>query len=147
LHALCAEVLERARLYSARKDIRIEAHLTEITVEADGELLSFAVYNLLTNAVKYSLRGSLILLELAGVAEEAFISVTDHGHGIDPGEQARIFERFYRSPRDRRDNEEGTGIGLALARDIVEQHGGRILVESEPDRGSRFTIVMPRDHA
>lgn len=146
LHALCAEVLERARLYSVRKEIRIETRLAEITIEADAELLSFAVYNLLTNAVKYSPRGSSILLELAGEPEEVRISVTDCGQGIDPGEQARIFERFYRSPRDRRDSEEGTGIGLALTKDIVEQHGGRILVESEPERGSRFTIAIPRSH-
>ncbi|RPI07832.1 MAG: CHASE2 domain-containing protein, partial [Acidobacteriales bacterium] len=146
LAALCEEVLERARLYAARKAVRIEAHLLEASVDADMELLSFAVYNLLTNAVKYSPKGSTVLLEIAVEERAVSISVRDHGYGVAPAEREKIFARFHRSARDRRGPEEGSGIGLALARDIVELHGGRILLDSELGRGSRFTITIPQHH-
>lgn len=147
LAALCGEVLERACLYAARKSTRIEARISDVSVEADAELLSFAVYNLLTNAVKYSPGGSVVKLNVAADGAAAAISVSDQGSGIAPEEREKIFGRFYRSARDRHGREEGTGIGLALARDIVERHGGRILVESEPGCGSRFTITIPRSRS
>ena len=147
LGALCGEVLERARLYAARKSTRIEARLSDAGVEADAELLSFAVYNLLTNAVKYSPAGSLVRLDVTSDADAASISVSDQGLGVASEERDRIFGRFYRSAPDRTGPEEGTGIGLALARDIVEHHGGRNLVESEPGCGSRFTITIPHSRS
>ena len=144
LNAICDEVLERARLYATRKQIRIDAELGETTVPADAELLSFAVYNLLTNAVKYSPKQTVIRLGLAEDAKSVSVWVADRGYGIAPAEQERIFERFYRLHRDDRGAEEGNGIGLALVREIVTQHGGRILVDSQPGAGSRFTIVLPK---
>ena len=71
------------------------------------------------------------------------ISVADQGSGIAPGEQRKIFERFYRVGRDPSVREEGTGIGLALVKEIVSQHDGRIEVDSREGGGSRFTIVLP----
>ena len=67
----------------------------------------------------------------------------DQGYGIAPGEQGKIFERFYRIGRDQSAREEGTGIGLALVKEIVSQHDGRIEVDSREGGGSRFTIVLP----
>jgi signal transduction histidine kinase len=147
LPSLCAEVLERARLYAARKQIRIEGDLRPATLDADPDLLSFAVYNLLTNAVKYSPKGASVWLALIEDSRTLSISVGDQGYGITPEEQGRIFERFYRLQRDRNGAEQGAGIGLALVKEIVEQHGGRILVESRPGAGSRFTLVLPKTPA
>lgn len=143
LEVLCSDLVERARLYAARKNIRIEADIQPITVDADADLLSFAVYNLLTNAVKYSPRDTTIVLAAALSNVSVSISVTDQGYGIAPEDQQRIFERFYRLKRDRKGVEEGTGIGLALAKEIVVQHGGLIKVDSKPGAGSRFTLSLP----
>lgn len=142
LASLCDEVLERARLYASRKRIAIDADVPRLTIAADRDLLSFAIYNLLTNAVKYSPKRTTIRLTVeqrSGVR----ISVLDQGYGIAPVEQGKIFERFYRVKRNQQHTEEGAGIGLALVKEIATLHGGSIELESREGAGSRFTIVLP----
>jgi len=143
LASVCDEVLERARLYGARKNITITAEVPHVTVAADRDLLSFAIYNLLTNAVKYSPKRTTVSLSAQIESGALRISVADQGYGIAPSEQKKIFDRFYRIKRSQPDNEEGSGIGLALVKEIVSQHGGRIEVDSREGHGSRFTIVLP----
>lgn len=142
---LCEEVLERARLYAARKRIEIRADVPPLRVQADPDLLSFAIYNLLTNAVKYSPKRTTIRMRVSEKAGAVLIAVTDQGYGIDPGEQRKIFDRFYRLKRDETGSEEGSGIGLALVKEIAIQHGGDVEVVSRPGAGSRFTLVIPKD--
>ncbi|HAX41720.1 MAG TPA: CHASE2 domain-containing protein [Bryobacteraceae bacterium] len=144
LGALCQEIVERGRLYAARKRIQIETAIADIRVSADPDLLSFAIYNLITNGVKYSPKNTTIRLFVEESDSEVRISVADQGYGIATADQERIFEKFYRLKRDERSAEEGTGIGLALVKEIVHQHGGQITVESAPNSGSRFTIALPR---
>ncbi len=144
LSGLCREVVERARLYAARKKTAIEMDAPAMEIAADPDLLGFAVYNLLTNAVKYSPRRSTVRLAVRETRDGVAISVTDQGYGIAREEQQKIFERFYRLKRDEKGAEEGTGIGLALVKEIATQHGGRIEVESSPGAGSRFTLVLPK---
>jgi signal transduction histidine kinase len=143
LKAIVDEVLERARLYAARKKTRIEVEVPPIMLDVDSELLSFAVYNLLTNAVKYSPKQSLVLLQAREANGSISLSVADQGYGIAAADQQKIFEKFYRVKHKETTSEEGSGIGLALVKEIVTQHGGRILVESKPGAGSRFTILLP----
>jgi two-component system phosphate regulon sensor histidine kinase PhoR len=69
--------------------------------------------------------------------------VSDHGPGIPPEEHEKIFERFYRRGSELRRETQGVGIGLSIVKHIVEAHGGRVLVQSEPGKGSRFTIEIP----
>jgi signal transduction histidine kinase len=145
LRELCLETIERGRLYAARKRIRIDAEIAPIRVSADPDLLSFAIYNLITNGVKYSPKDTTVKVSAAAEGGEARITVEDQGYGIASGEQERIFEKFYRLKRDEKGSEEGSGIGLALVREIVQQHGGRISVDSAPNAGSRFTITLPRE--
>lgn len=145
LRQICEEVVERGRLYAARKNIRVELRALDIQLKADQELLSFAIYNLITNAVKYSPKNTSILVAVEEGSTIVTVSVADQGQGIPPAERERIFERFYRTRRDERGSEEGTGIGLALVKEIVEQHGGRISVESQPGGGSRFTMTLPKE--
>jgi signal transduction histidine kinase len=148
LAALCEETLGRARLYAGRKRTEIRAQVTPGTIEADPDLLSFAIYNLLTNAVKYSPARSTVEMEARVEGGTATISVADRGYGIASEEHGRIFERFYRLERDRGGAESGSGIGLALVKEIVAQHGGRVTVESRPGAGSRFTLTLPaKSHA
>jgi two-component system sensor histidine kinase SenX3 len=117
-----------------------------VTVAADGDLLSFAIYNLLTNAVKYSPKQTTVSLTAVERSDAVLISVVDQGYGIPATEQRKIFERFYRVGRGQAASEEGTGIGLALVKEIVSQHGGRVEVDSRDGAGSRFTIVLPNQN-
>ncbi len=143
LESLCEEVLERGRLYASRKRIEITADFSDVTVLADAELLSFAIYNLLTNAVKYSPKQTRIALGAQRRGGSVLISVSDQGQGIAPQDQQRVFDRFYRVGSDRGGAEEGSGVGLALVQEIAVQHGGKVTVESKLGRGSRFTIELP----
>jgi signal transduction histidine kinase len=99
--------------------------------------------NLVSNAVKYSPEGGTI--RIGGRAEEgrAIVYVSDQGIGIPPEEQQRIFDRFYRVDNRLRRDTQGSGLGLFLSRAIVEAHGGRIWVESQVGRGSRFSFTLP----
>lgn len=144
LATLCHEIVERGRLYAARKHIQIETMIPAIQISADPDLLSFAIYNLITNGVKYSPRNTTVKLSAEDSGPEVRISVADQGYGIASAEQEKIFEKFYRLKRDELGGEEGTGIGLALVKEIVHQHGGQISVESTPNAGSQFTITLPR---
>lgn len=145
LTSLVADAIERARLLAFKKSITIEQDLEPEMIAADANLLQFAVYNLLVNAVKYSPDGSMIRVRLQSAEQTACLAVADQGCGIEPAEQRRIFERFYRTELHRDDTAGGSGIGLALVKEIVTQHGGRIEVESKPGQGSTFRVFLPRE--
>jgi signal transduction histidine kinase len=111
-------------------------------VLADAEALSQAMLNLLDNAVKYSGRSREILLGIYRRGKEIEIRVTDHGIGVPPSEQRRIFESYYRAPSAARETT-GAGLGLALVRHFAEAHGGRATVASGPGGGSAFSLWLP----
>jgi PAS domain S-box-containing protein len=110
-------------------------------VWADAESLERILANLLTNALKYSQPNTKVILAAEGAPGEIRISVTDHGQGIAPEDQPRLFERFFRA-RDT-DKKTSIGLGLFITRKLVEAHGGRVWVESEPGKGSAFTFTLP----
>ena len=145
LSALVADAAERAGLLALKKSIGIEQDLEPGVIAADAELLQFAVYNLLVNAIKYSPDGSSIRITVRSAAQGACLVVADQGCGIEPAEQRRIFERFYRTKKHRDDAKGGSGVGLALVKEIVTQHGGTIEVESKPGKGSTFSVFLPRE--
>jgi len=120
-------------------ELDLEDHLNAI---ADPDAVSHVIVNLLTNATKFSPPGSLITISGRSVDDEVVISVTDRGQGIPEQDQARIFERFYQSAQPWT-SRRGTGIGLAIARRFVEQHGGRIWVQSVVGEGSTFAFTLP----
>jgi len=123
-----------------------EIPAAEIT--GDRELMEYAVYNLLTNAIKYSPSGTRVNVAASGPddnrKDQVRLWVEDQGIGMDKKEVGRIFEKFYRTKRAEQSGEAGTGIGLSIVEQIVVQHGGSILVESEPGKGSRFTLLLKR---
>jgi len=142
-----ARCLERARPLADAKRISLATETlpsTEIT--GDRELMEYAVYNLLTNAIKYSPGGSQVSIFGDGGSgnDPVRLSVQDQGIGMDKKEVSRVFEKFYRTKRAEQSGEVGTGIGLSIVEQIVVQHGGAIHVESEPGKGSRFTLVLKR---
>lgn len=113
-----------------------------VDIHADINLIMLVVRNLVSNAVKYSPEGSEIVVQCGAKNRLAFLSVQDHGIGIEKENLKKIFEHFYRTEEAR--NSEGFGLGLTLALKIVEYHGGTIHVESEYGQGSTFTIFLPR---
>ena len=137
--------VERARPLADRKQIRIvHGSQSGEAVLGDREFLEYACYNLITNAIKYSPAGSEIILDIERSGEQARLSVRDQGCGMDEQEVRRVFQKFYRTRKAVESGEAGTGIGLALVEEIVVEHGGSIEVESRPNQGSRFTLVLPR---
>lgn len=117
-------------------------------LEIDCDAISQAVLNLLNNAVKYSADEKYIEINVERRRENIAIDITDHGIGIAPGEQEKIFGNFYRvGGSSDVHNVKGSGLGLALVKHIVEAHGGRVTVNSLPRRGSTFTILLPIERA
>jgi len=113
-------------------------------VEVDRDVVVGAVLNLLANAAKYGGAGKPIEVRIDADATGASIAVRDHGPGIPPVEQVRIFREFYRTPEAYRSNVEGTGLGLALVKRHIEALGGTVEVASEVGHGATFTIRLPR---
>jgi signal transduction histidine kinase len=142
----------RTDIETQRFEVRTEIAAGLPLVVGDEAMLRRAVQNLLSNAIKYS-GSSRRLCVLVGAAPpghgpQVWLTVRDEGLGIDPADLPRIFEPFYRSREARARQIRGSGLGLSLVRRIAEQHGGRVTVESEPGRGSSFTIRLPAsEHA
>jgi signal transduction histidine kinase len=109
----------------------------------DAEAIGQALGNLLDNAIKYSDTDRIIGVDARREGEGLALSVSDRGVGIAPDEHARIFEKFYRVGHSETQGRRGSGVGLALVRHVAEAHGGRVIVESVPGSGSRFTIRIP----
>jgi len=125
--------------------LRLDVDPSAGAVEADERKLKQVLFNLLTNAVKFTDRGGHVEVTAHGEADEVVVSVRDDGTGIALADQARIFEEFEQAGGS--NSQEGTGLGLALSRRIVELHGGRLWVESAPEKGSTFTFNLPRAQA
>jgi signal transduction histidine kinase len=111
-------------------------------IEIDPDRLAQVLGNLLSNAIKYTPAGGAVSFEAGLDNGDVRLRVSDTGTGIEPEEQGRIFEPFYRSQSDR--FPEGLGLGLAIAQDLIEAHGGRLEVESQPGQGSQFTAWLPQ---
>jgi two-component system sensor histidine kinase KdpD len=141
-----AELVENA-IRSA--DRALQNHEIRVSIDpglpaliADGNLIELTIRQLLNNAAKYANPDSPVEISARTEGEQAVISVRDFGPGIPEAEQARIFERFYRGKANRA-SVPGAGIGLAIAREVVELHGGSLSVASEPGKGSEFRITLP----
>jgi signal transduction histidine kinase len=100
------------------------------------------VDNLLVNAVKYTPDGGTLTVNLFRQGEQVILEVIDTGLGIPPTDQPHIFEKFYRASNTPK-NTPGTGLGLAIVKSIVENHDGRIWLESFVGKGSKFVVVLP----
>ncbi len=112
-------------------------------VTLDPDAIGQALHNLLDNAVKYSQTSKEIRVRVFREGDSALVSVTDHGIGIPKGEQRKIFERFHRVGTGLIHDVKGSGLGLSIVHHIVQAHRGHVTVDSEPGRGSTFTISLP----
>lgn len=113
------------------------------TINADRDAIEQAVLNLLTNAMKYSGESRDIQLRVEAAGPQAAIEVRDFGIGIPAAEQQRIFDSFYRVPSNENRNIQGAGLGLTLVRHVMEGHGGKVTVDSQPGKGSTFRLLLP----
>jgi signal transduction histidine kinase len=114
-------------------------------VAADRSLITQVVTNLVGNAIKYSPERTTVTVSTALEADTVRICVEDRGYGIPPEAVDRVWEKFYRVARDGQEkDEESTGLGLSFVREVVEQHGGTVTLESEVGRGSKFSFTLPR---
>jgi signal transduction histidine kinase len=124
-------------------EIDFEAGKDSVVAQVDREATSQALANLLDNAVKYSGDSRKVIVRLSVEDEQAVITVRDYGIGIRKGEQDKVFERFYRCGDDLTRTVRGTGLGLSLVKEIVAAHRESVHVESEPGKGSTFSIRVP----
>lgn len=136
---------QRARPLADRKRIALTVQPIpdDLRITGDRELMEYACYNLLTNAVKYSPQKTEVTVSGWQNDGRIRIAVKDQGIGMDQKEIKKIFQKFYRTKRAEESGEAGTGIGLSIVQQIVEQHGGVIEVVSQPGAGSCFTLVLP----
>ena len=141
---LCRSIIDSAEL-RIPDSIRLTAELapTPVTVRADSERLRQVIGNLLDNAIKYSPNGGRIALRTITRGGQGVIEVSDEGIGIPAGEQERIFEKFYRLDPSMTRGVGGSGLGLYIIRELIAHMQGEVIVESQLDRGSTFTISLP----
>ncbi len=132
-------------MQAARNDVTIELRLSEglPQLEVDPNKVSWAITNLLSNAIRYSPKASHVVLSAEEVEDGIRIGVADQGKGIKPEDMTRIFDKFVQVQDSTMGGSIGSGLGLSIAREIVQAHHGRIWVESHLDRGSTFYILLP----
>ncbi len=142
---LVSRAVNQLKPLAAQKDISLETQLDKgLQVSGEAASLIEALVIILDNAVKYSQPHSPVRVTAQATEGQVEIAIVDQGIGIKPSELKRIFERFYRADAARSKQEaDGYGLGLAIARDIIQLHNGSIAVESTPAKGSTFTIRLP----
>jgi two-component system, sensor histidine kinase and response regulator len=143
VNSLVQQVTDTMRTAFAEKNLTVQLQLTKTlpTIEVDAIHLAEALSQLIDNAVRYSLPNGTVTIETNYQAEWLTIAIADTGIGISDEALPRIFERFYRY--DEAHSTPGFGLGLSIAQKIIELHGGRIEVQSEAGKGSRFVIYLP----
>lgn len=145
LSILLQSIVDRMSLSAAEKSVQLERDLDGLApMIGDGDRLAQVFTNLLDNAIKHTPEGGTVRLH--GETEAGWISihVDDSGRGIPNEDLSHIFERFYQVDKARRGGKgRGVGLGLAISRQIVEAHGGRLVAQSAIGKGSRFTVQMP----
>jgi len=123
--------------------LRSEPVAAAVVVAGDPSWLERLILNLVDNAIKFTPAGGSITVSVSRNGESARLAVQDTGIGIAPELMPRIFERFFRADPARSSGVEGVGLGLSLAKWIVDRHHGRIEVDSTHEKGSTFTIFLP----
>jgi len=137
--------IEACSLKAAERNIQISLHCeAQVHALINSPLLEQAFINLLDNAIKYSKPGGTVKIDTVDHDEEILIRIKDTGVGIARKDFQRLFERFYVVDKGRSRDAGGTGLGLAIVKHIAQAHGGKVTVESEPNKGSVFTIHLPK---
>jgi len=147
LDEVVRETISSMQPFAKKKRIRlVEQPASRIPpVAADKSLITQAVKNLVNNAIKYSPERTTVTVSTALEAEAVRVCVEDRGYGIPAEAKERVWDKFYRVVREGQEkDEESTGLGLSFVREVVEQHGGHVELDTEEGRGSKFSFTLPR---
>jgi signal transduction histidine kinase len=148
LREVVADVFETAGILGESAGVEVATHMPDapVGILADRGRIRQMLLNLLTNAIKYTPKGGRVDIELRDQESEVTLVVRDTGIGIAAGDLEHVFDRFWRADvaRSRTGDRPGVGLGLAITKWIAEAHGGTILAESRPGRGTAFTVTIPR---
>ena len=141
--ALAQDAVRRFGQQAERAGLKlaVDAPGSPVSIIGDAEPLERALGNLIANAIKFTPQGGTVTVAVGREGAHAVLTVRDTGVGIEPEQQARVFERFYKADRGRGSG--GTGLGLAIVKHIVRAHSGTVAVDSRPGRGSAFTMRLP----
>lgn len=147
--ALAKEIAEQAEIEADRKHIRITVKGSEnlpspFWVQADKHYIGQVFVNLIINSIRYGKEGGQTRVHFRDMLDKILIEVEDNGLGIGKEDLPRVFERFYRTDKGRSREQGGTGLGLAIVKHIIEAHGERISVRSEPGVGSTFSFTLKK---
>ena len=137
-------LLHRYHWLINEKDLSLTYSLDDVRFNGNPELLYTVWENLLTNALKYNQPGGSIEITLEELQDQIELTFKDTGIGLAPDEKEQIFDRFYRADLARTRTKQGTGLGLSIVKEIIELHRGHILVDSQLEKGTTFTIILPR---
>jgi signal transduction histidine kinase len=141
---LLEHAVREQQLHEPRVDVAVQVEPSDLTADGDPERVHQVVANLLENAVRYTPRGGTVEVRAHRAPQGVTIEVLDEGPGIPDNEKSRVFERFYRADAARSSTNGGAGLGLAIARWIVDLHGGDIHPEARAPRGCRMVVTLPR---
>ena len=144
LDQMAQRLVEKFRTQTSQHVLSVDFPPSWPSVQADAARLEQVLSNLIGNAIKYSPTGGAVYVKGRVLPDEVIVSVSDEGIGIPVEEQARIFERFYRVDDALSRRTAGSGLGLYLAKAVIDAHGGRIWVESAPGHGASFSFALPR---
>jgi signal transduction histidine kinase len=142
LHVILADLGRTLAPGAGQVELRFD-RLEAVPVWGDPDRLKQLALILIDNALKYTPAGGRVEVSLTHQGDRAMLRVADTGLGIEPQDLPHVFERFYRADKARAREGGGAGLGLAIAKSIVDQHGATISVKSEPGRGSEFTVCLP----
>ncbi len=147
--ALAKEIAEQAEIEADRKGIVLSVKGAEnlpspFWVQADKHYIGQVFVNLVINSIRYGREGGMTRIRFRDMLDRILVEVEDNGQGIGKEDLPRIFERFYRTDKGRSREQGGTGLGLAIVKHIVEAHGERISVRSEPGVGSTFSFTLKK---
>jgi signal transduction histidine kinase len=140
---LAAKAVERFRVQATNHELQLDFPPDFPTLLGDEERLQGVLYNLISNAIKYSPNGGTIRVGGRAGRDHVEVFVSDQGQGIPLEQQSRLFEAFYRVDSSLGRRTQGVGLGLFLSKAIIEGHGGHIWVESAPGQGSVFRFTLP----
>lgn len=144
LETIVRDAVDGARPRAEQAQVTVTASTVPVPeIRGDSDRLGQLVDNLISNAVKFTPAGGSVTVTLRVRGDEAELAVADTGIGIPPGEQARLFDRFFRASTAVSEEIPGIGLGLSICQAIAEGHGGRIEVDSEVGRGTTFRVLLP----
>lgn len=148
LGGLIADLIEKQKLVGSQYEVGIDFKKPEGAVKlmADEHKLGVAIANIVNNAVRYSKPGTAVIVTIApGVNKTVVVSIGDKGIGISDSDKGKIFTKFFRAENARKVQPDGNGLGLFIAKNVIETHGGSVAVASTLGEGSTFTLTLPTD--